>query len=85
MASPKSGRTYRFDPIVDTNLDNCLNVEILGNWRLVSIQFKGLVTLVAMLSETICGKNSNIGGVRSKSFKLQNNPKILPTVSTDEE
>jgi hypothetical protein len=45
-----------FDSIAHTDLDNRVNIEILGDRSLGSVEFKGLIGLVTMLREAICIK-----------------------------
>ena len=52
-------RVNRLDAIVDTNLDNCVNVEVLGYRALAYIKFKGLVCLVSVLCESICRREAD--------------------------
>lgn len=42
-----------FDTILDANLDNTINVKILSDGRLGTVELKGLIGFVSMLGESI--------------------------------
>ena len=46
-------RMNRLHVILDTNVDDIINVEILSDGALVSIQLKGLIALVTVLRKAV--------------------------------
>jgi len=44
---------HGFHLVLDANVDNLVNVQILRDGALVGVQFKGLITLVAVLREAV--------------------------------